>query len=201
MQLIEIIRNRRSIRKYTNQRIEKEKLDMILEAGLYAPNPGGRQDAKIILLDDPETIEKIGVVNANCENRGRGGVSKEQPSIMDDLSIKSGFYGCQALAIICIQRSKKDQVNQIGGAFACAQNMTLEAYDLGIGSCIVGRAEATFLQEGMSPYLERWGLDEEYMPIVFVCLGYVNGSYLATKPRKEGRSIFISDKEQEGHDR
>ena len=192
MELIEIIRNRRSIRKYQSRKVEKEKLDRIVEAGLFAPNPGGRQGTKIILLDDAELIEKIGIVNANCENRNWDvGVSKDQPSIIDDKSIKSGFYGCQALAMVCIQRARKDQVNQIGAAFVCAQNMTLEAYDLGVSSVIVGRAEATFTQPEMQEYLDAWGLDPAYMPIVFVCLGYINGPYPTIKARNEGRSIYV----------
>lgn len=198
MELMEIIRGRRSIRKYTDQRVEKEKLDRILEAGLFAPNPGGRQGAKILILDDPETIEKIGIVNADCENRSWDrGVSQEQPSIIDDPGIKSGFYGCQALAMVCIPRARKEQVNQIGSAFICAQNMALEAYELGIGSCIVGRAEATFAKPGMQDYLSKWGLDEAYMPIVFVCMGYINGPYPGVKPRNEGRSIYIGDGKEE----
>ena len=92
MELMDIIRHRRSIRKYQDRRVEREKLDQIVEAGLYAPNPGGRQGTKILLLDDPETIERIGIVNANCENRNWDrGVSTDQPSIIDDKSIKSGI--------------------------------------------------------------------------------------------------------------
>ena len=192
MEILDIMRNRRSIRKYLTQPVEKEKLDKIVEAGLFAPNPGGRQGTKIILLDDPEMIEKVGIVNANCENRNWDvGVSKDQPSIIDDKNIKSGFYGCQALAMVCIQRERKDQVNQIGSAFVCAQNMTLEAYDLGVSSVIVGRAEATFSKPGMQELLDQWGLDPAYMPIVFVCLGYIDGLYPAVKARNEGRSIFV----------
>ena len=194
MNLMDIIMNRRSIRRYTTQRIEKEKLKTIVEAGLFAPNPGGRQGTRILLLDDPAMIEKIGIVNANCENRNWDvGVSTDQPSIIDDHSIRSGFYGCQALGMICIQRARKDQVNQIGAAFVCAQNMVLEAYDLGVSSCIVGRAEATFQQPGMHELLNGWGLDPEYMPIVFVCLGYIDGPYPKIKVRNEGRSIIVSD--------
>lgn len=194
MELMEIIRNRRSIRKYQERKVEKEKLDQIVEAGLFAPNPGGRQGTKIILLDDKDLIEKIGIVNANCENRNwDAGVSSDQPSIIDDKNIKSGFYGCPALAMVCIQRARKDQVNQIGAAFVCAQNMTLEAYELGVSSVIVGRAEATFSQPGMQDYLDQWGFDPAYMPIVFVCLGYINGSYPAVKARNEGRSIYVGE--------
>ena len=192
MEIMDIIRYRRSIRKYLRKPVEKEKLDMIAEAGLFAPNPGGRQGTKIILLDDEALIDRIGIVNANCENRNwESGVSAEQPSIIDDKTIKSGFYGCQALAMVCVQRARKDQVNQIGAAFVCAQNMTLEACALGVSSVIVGRAEATFAQPGMQELLDQWGLDEAYMPIVFVCLGYISGEYPGIKPRNEGRYLYI----------
>ena len=193
MTLLDQIRQRRSIRKYQAKPIEQEKLEQIAEAGIYAPNPGGRQSAKVLLLTDPALIEKIGIVNANCENRNWGGsnVSADQPSIIDDLSIKSGFYGCQALGIVCIPKANKSAVNAIGGGFVCAENMVLEAYDLGVSSCIVGRAEATFSDPEMAKLLEKWELDPEYTPIVFVCLGYIDGEYPKIKPRKEGRIQFV----------
>lgn len=194
MELLELIKTRRSIRKYLTKKIEKEKLEKIVEAGIYAPNPGGRQGTKIILLDNTELIEKIGIVNANCENRNWDiGVSSEQPSIIDDQTIKSGFYGCPALGMVCIQRDKLKNVNAIGSAFICAQNMVLEAYDLGVSSCIVGRAEATFSHTEMNQLLLDWGLDENYIPIVFVCLGYIKGDYPKVKPRNEGRVIMVDN--------
>lgn len=91
----------------------------------------------------------IGIVNANVENRNWSlTVSKEQPSIIDDLSIRSGFYGAQALGIVCIQRKRKNHENHVGSAFICAQNMVLEAYDLGVFSCIVGRSGGYFFTAG-----------------------------------------------------
>ena len=194
MELMDIIRKRRSIRKYLDKKVEREKLDQIIEAGLFAPNPGGRQGTKILLLDDAAMIERIGIVNANCENRNWDvGVSTEQPSIIDDNTIESGFYGCQALAIICVRKAHKEKVNEIGAAFVCAQNMVLEAYDLGVSSVIVGRAEATFAPPEMQALLEKWGLDPEYTPLVFVCLGYINGDYPKVKARNEGRSTYIGE--------
>lgn len=195
MELFEIIKQRRSIRKYQEKRVEKEKLVKIMEAGIFAPNPGGRQGTKIIMLDDPKLIEKIGIINANCENRNWDvGVSSDQPSIIDDKTIKSGFYGCQALGIICVPKTKKDQVNCIGSAFVCAQNMVLEAYDLGVSSVIVGRAEATFKNHEMEALLKIWNLDENFTPLTFVCLGYIKGNYPNIKPRNDDRMIYISDK-------
>lgn len=194
MELLEMMKHRRSIRKYLDQKVEKEKLEKIVEAGIYAPNPGGRQGTKIIMLDDAALIEKIGVINANCENRnwGGSGVSVEQPSIIDDLSIRSGFYGCQALGIVCVPKQMAAKVNGIGSAFVCAENMVLEAYDLGVSSCIVGRAEATFSHPEMAELLPAWGLDEGDTPLVFVCLGYINGAYPNVKPRNEGRAVWVT---------
>lgn len=193
MELLDMIKTRRSIRKYLDRKVEKEKLDKIVEAGIYAPNPGGRQGTKIIILDNKEIIDQIGIINANCENRNWGGmgVSQEQPSIIDDLSIKSGFYGCPALGIVCVQKERKNAVNVIGSAFVCAQNMVLEAYDLGVSSCIVGRAEATFEKTEFKKIWNTWNIDEDYMPIVFVCLGYIDGKYPNIKSRNEGRAIYI----------
>lgn len=198
MTLLDLMKTRRSIRKYAKQKVEDEKLEKIMEAGLYAPNPGGRQGTKIIILDDPDLIHQIGIMNANAENRNWGGlgVSSDQPSIIDDLSIKSGFYKCPALGIICVKKENKDQVNAIGSAFVCAQNMVLEAYDLGISSCIVGRAEATYRQEAFQKIWKTWQIDEAYMPMVFVCLGYIEGNYPQIKPRNEGRAIYIHTKAQ-----
>lgn len=144
------------------------------------------------MLEDADLIEKIGIVNADCENRNWGGdgVSVEQPSIIDDLSIKSGFYGCPALGVVCVPQFMATKVNGIGSAFVCAENMVLEAYDLGVSSCIVGRAEATFSHPEMAALLPEWGLDAEYTPMVFVCLGYINGEYPKVKPRNEGRTIW-----------
>ena len=82
-------------------------------------------------------------------------------------------------------------MNAIGSAFVCAENMVLEAYDLGVSSCIVGRAEATFAKPEMAELLTEWGLDEGYMPMVFVCLGYINGDYPHIKPRNKGRELSV----------
>ena len=40
MALMEIIKARHSIRKYTNEQISREDLEKILEAGNFAPNAG-----------------------------------------------------------------------------------------------------------------------------------------------------------------
>lgn len=72
MDLLEMMKQRRSIRKYKPISVEQEKLEKIVESGIYAPNPGGRQGTKIMMLTNPDLIHKIGIINADCENRDWG---------------------------------------------------------------------------------------------------------------------------------
>jgi len=57
--IIEEIVNRRSIREYSRQTIEPEKLDRILEAARLAPTARNQQDWKLILVKNPAIKEKL----------------------------------------------------------------------------------------------------------------------------------------------
>ena len=76
-------------------------------------------------------------------------------------------------------------------SFACAETMLMEAYDPGISSCIVSRAEETFDNEIGAALLKEWGVPENYMTRCFVTLGYCDGEYPVSKPRKQGRCRII----------
>ena len=45
-ELMETILHRRSIRRFDERQVEEKALHQILEAGLYAPSAGGRQQRK-----------------------------------------------------------------------------------------------------------------------------------------------------------
>ena len=191
MELLEQIKNRRSIRKYQDKQIPREDLEKIIEAGTYASNAGGGQRSMIIGIRNAELVEKLGRMNMTHFDRSRligSYVSKEQPSVIDDPSIKSGFYGAPAL---CIVFAQKNFMFGIPDAFCCAETMLMEAFDLGISSCIVSRAEETFDNEIGATFLREWGVPENYIARCFVTLGYCDGEYPQAKPRKENRSKII----------
>ncbi len=50
MELLELMKYRRSIRKYTDKQIPLEDLQKIIEAGEYAPNAGGGQRSIIVAV-------------------------------------------------------------------------------------------------------------------------------------------------------
>jgi nitroreductase len=59
LDVLEVIKKRRSIRKYKQNVVEKEKLQKVLEAARLAPSAMNRQPYAIVVLSDSETIEKI----------------------------------------------------------------------------------------------------------------------------------------------
>ena len=191
MALLDLMKHRRSIRKYENRQISREDLAKIIEAGLFAPNAGGGQRSMIVAVRNPETVENLGRLNVACMDRSRllgSYVSADQPSIIDDPSIKSGFYGAPT---VCVVFAQKNFLYSVPDAFCCAENMVLEAAELGLASCIVARGEETFDNEVGRAFLKAWNVPENYVARCFVLLGHCKGDYPQEKPRKPGRALIV----------
>lgn len=191
MELLELMKYRRSIRKYKSKQIPLEALEKIIEAGSYAPNAGGGQRSIIVGVHNAALAEKIGQLNVAHFDRSKllgGYVSKEQPSIIDDPSMKSGFYGAPS---VCVVFAPRNFLYSIPDAFCIAENMVLMAAELGISSCIIARGEETFDNEIGAALLHEWEIPENYIARCFVLLGYCDGKYPDAKPRKESRSRIV----------
>lgn len=191
MDFFDLVKQRRSIRKYNDRQIERADLEKIIEAGLYAPNAGGGQRTMIVAIQNKELTEKIGRLNiAHFDRKHLAGsyVSSEQPSIIDDPHIKSGFYGAPS---VCAVFGPKNFLYSIPDAFCCAENMVLAAAELGISSCIIARGEETFDNEIGEKYLKEWKVPDGCIARCFVLLGYNEGEYPQGKPRKTGRSLIV----------
>lgn len=189
--LRDIIMARHSIRKYTDKQISREDLELILEAGNYAPNAGGGQRSMIVAVHNSELTAKIGRMNLAKFDRSRligSYVSKEQPSVIDDPTMKNGFYGAPTVAVIFCQNGFAFRV---ADAFCIAENMLLQATELGISSCIISRGEETFLSDEGQALLKEWGVPENYSAVCFVILGYIDGEQPHTKPRKPDRIKIV----------
>ena len=121
--MIEIIRNRKSIRKYKDKAISKEQLDCIKEAIQLSPTWKNKQCFEVIVVEDRELMQKIGVAVKNnpCESAytkaslvmvfvadpTKSGIRDEKPYYMADCAI-------------------------------AVEHATLCATSLGLGSCWVG---------------------------------------------------------------
>ncbi|HRT36706.1 MAG TPA: nitroreductase family protein, partial [Caldisericia bacterium] len=58
--ILEIIKSRRSIRNYKNEKIKDEEILKIVEAGRWAPSASNNQPWRFIIVQNVELIKKIG---------------------------------------------------------------------------------------------------------------------------------------------
>lgn len=189
--MLDTIKGCRSVKRCTDRQISREDLNRIIEAGIYSANAGGAQRSMVVALHDAELAEKVGKLNMarfDRDNLLGTHVSKEQPSVIDDPTIKNGFYGApSAVCVFC----QEHFAFSVADAFIIAQAMALEAHSIGISSCIVSRAETTFASEEGQALLREWEVPEGYICRAFLALGYCDGPYPQAKPRREGRVKVI----------
>ena len=191
MELMDIIKARHSIRKYTEKQISRDDLEKILEAGNFAPNAGGGQRSMLVAVHNKELTTYIGKLNmADFDRTHLAGsyVSKEQPSTIDDPTIKNGFY--DAPTVVCVI-CQDNFLFKTADAFCMMENMLLQATELGIASCIISRGQETFASEEGRQLMKQWGVPEGYTCQGFVILGYIDGETPHSKPRKPGRIKII----------
>ena len=191
MELLNLMKRRRSIRKYQARQIPREALEQVLEAGSWAPNAGGGQRTMLVGVHDRALVEKLGRLNVARFDRSRllgGHVSADQPSIIDDPAIKSGFYGAPSL---CVVFAPENFLYSVPDAFCCAENMVLAAAEQGLSSCIVARGEETFDNDFGRELMRKWNVPAGWTARCFVLLGYCEGEYPKEKPRNAGRICIV----------
>ena len=81
-----------------------------------------------------------------------------------------------------------------------AENMILQATELGIASCIISRGYETFDNEEGRKLMKEWEVPEGYTFQCFVILGYIDGEQPHSKPRKPGRIKIIEQEVPYGSD-
>jgi nitroreductase len=59
MDFLELAKDRYSVRKFCDKKVEKEKLDLILEVGRVAPTAVNYQPQRILVLDTEDALSKL----------------------------------------------------------------------------------------------------------------------------------------------
>ena len=144
MEFEEIIRKRTAIRKFSDRKLEKEKLDKILEAGRLAPTAKNIQPIKIYVIESKEGIEKIDKLS-KCR------------------------YGAETILIICGNKNeayqKGDYTTAEMDSCIVATHMMLEATNLNVDNIWVESFDENILRE-------EFNIPNELTPVLLMPLGY-----------------------------
>ena len=122
MNLTSAIKKRASIRNYLPKKVKYDKIIDALEAANHAPSPGNLQVLKYIIIDNPETIDKIAKA---CV----------QPFISTAPVVIAVCSDQKNTKRMFPERTEKYTRQQAGAAI---ENFLLKITDMGLASCWIG---------------------------------------------------------------
>lgn len=163
MDVMSAIKERRSIRKYSNKLVEDEKLQNILEAARLSPSADNNQGWKFVVIKDSQTRRKLvettgqawlasaPIIIACCGTNPATVMPNGQPKYSIDLSIATSF-------------------------------MMLEATNQGLGTCWLGGYDESAVKKALD-------IPDEVRVVSMLSLGYPDENP-APRPRKELNKII-----------
>lgn len=147
MDFLTIAKTRYSVRNYTDRTIEKEKIDKILEAAHTAPTAANLQPVRLLVVQEPENLNKIGKA--------------------------ANIYQAPLAIIVCSDHSKAwkrpfdgKQTTDIDASIL-TDHMMLEATDLGLGSVWICYFKPDVIKK-------EFNLPEGLEPVNILAIGYTD---------------------------
>ena len=157
MEFQKVLKQRRSIRKYLSKKVEEEKINKLIESVKFVPTAHNVQYYEVFIVKKQELKDKI----------AEAALSQE--------------FVAQApiVFIFCIDLKKaqgwREELYAVQAATMAAYAVSLEAFNLGLGSCFVGAFEKERVKKMLN-------LSENLEPIIILPVGYA-----AEKPRMPER--------------
>jgi len=145
MNFLDLAKKRYSVRKYQPQKVEKEKLLAILEAGRVAPSAHRCQPAKIIVVQETEGLNKI----------------KKTANIYDS---PLALIICSDRNIAWVRPFDNKNYSDIDVAIV-TDHMALQATDLGLGTLWIGNFNPQIIKQ-------EFNLPDNIDPINILAIGY-----------------------------
>jgi len=163
---LQTIHKLRSIREFSDKEISQEDLDKILDASIRAANASARQNYSIIVVDDPEILQKLFY-----------GANKGLLFCVDYTRIvDTGHHLNYSYAPNNIQEFITGSVDTT----LAAQTAAIAAKSLGIDSLFTN----SIIRESIPAIYELFNLPQEYcFPLIALCLGYPKTEPLIKKGR------------------
>lgn len=147
MNFIDTAKRRYSVRKYTSQKVEKDKLDLILEAAHVAPSGGNKQPVRLIVVQSDEGLDKV----------------KKAARIYD---APCAIIVCADIDAAWVRPYDGKNIADIDASVA-TDHMMLQATDLGLGSLWICWFKSEVIKEEFS-------LPDNLVPVNILALGYAD---------------------------
>lgn len=164
--VIQAILTRRSIRKFKDAPIPKDVLDMILQAGYYAPSGHNMQTWRFTVIQDKEKIARL-----------------KEAAVTTSKQHNVYCYGFENPACLILISNDDRNHNGCQDASCAAENIFIAAHSYGIGSVWLNALMTLRNEEPVKSILDEFGIPAKHTVWCMAALGYplAEGTLLAKK--------------------
>lgn len=174
MSFLELVKNRQSVRSYSDMPIEREKLNRCLEAARLSPSACNSQPWRFIVVDNPELKDKIA-----------------RSTFSEVVSFNK--FSLTAPALVVVTASKGNLKTKVGQMITnipyylidigiAAEHFCLQAVEEGLGTCLIGWFNEKQIRNHLS-------IPKNEMVSLVIAIGYPKLENIRTKNRKPVEEI------------
>ena len=185
MDFYDIIKSRRSCRVFSDQPVERDKLERITEAAIWAPSGKNRQNYRVFVVTGEKKDELVSIADRSFPI-----IEPSLKEMYDEkiVSFTRNFFktlgGAPVLLVFYAVPTEEGQFVDTQSVSAAVENALLAATYEGLGTCWM--TNPVHLKDEVNQVLGVKGMDL----IALVPIGYP-GKEPPVPPRKEGRVTWV----------
>ncbi len=173
MNTFEVIRTRRSTRKYKAEPIDRGSLEKILQAGRMAPSGGNSQSTHFIVIEKREVLDKLAELAREEFAQMEIGPDTYKSIQHSIRASRAGEYVFHYNAPTLIVTANQEHYGNNIADCACAiENMMLMANELNLGSCWINQLHWLADHDRIRDYMRELGMAEDETVCAAMIVGY-----------------------------
>ena len=171
--------SRRSIRRYINKPVQREKILQLLDVARWAPNGANRQVVRWVVIDDPAQVHRVAGMTIDWMKA----VKEKNPALYQEANLEvfvEAWDGGQdrisrGAPCIIMALAPKDERTAPPAAMIAIAQIQIAAPGLGLGATFTGSINTAC--QGYPPLVEILGIPEGYIAYGTFVIGYPAEKY------------------------
>ena len=172
-EVLEVIRRRRSVRKFSEEKLPVEVLEAIIEAGRQAPCGGNNRTTHFLVIQDETVRERLRCLAVQEFGRMEADENtyKSLKNAIEKAK-KGGYVYDYHAPVLIVTANRKGYGNAMADCACALENMMLAAASLDVGSCWINQLHWLDENPAVRAELEKLGLSPDETVCGAVALGY-----------------------------
>ncbi|NJP41461.1 nitroreductase family protein [Oscillospiraceae bacterium HV4-5-C5C] len=166
--------NRRSVRQFTRQPVEADKIDKLLRAAMQAPSAANQQAWEFVVVQDRQRLAEVARTSPYAKPAAESSVAFILLADENRLKVPTAWEQDMA---------------------AAAENLLLEAVHLDLGAVWLGAATSDIVMEKLR---RLFNLPETLRPFAIIAAGYPDGPQPPVTSRYQPQRVHYEKWQKEG---